>query len=614
MTNEAVIEFAGFETTADGAYVLLVKNGPRIEVSHVHQDRIGRLFARVKIFADHTGCDLVDGADIGLMSLRDRETFASHCALHNGHAAPYWANILLKTADEIERYWQQHGPPESSSAQKTLKVTQLSTVKPERVEFLWKPYLPKGRPTALEGDPGVGKSSLVTKIIAHITTGKAFPNVMEGTPALRDFAPQNVCLLTSEDDPADTLLPRIAVNGGDPARVFLIEGWEQPDGERGIVTMQDLILLRTALEQYQPALLVFDPLQSFFGRGGDMNQANDTRPVLDALTALCKQYGCTPLYVRHIGKTRREKALHAGLGSIDITANMRSVLFLGEDPEHPQRRILAQSKVNNAPRGQSLAYVVQTVVQDLLSPTGDFFTIEAPRLLWDGTSPLTADDLSSPPLVEGEDKSALDQARAFLMELLQDGPVLYDTVQKAAKQAGMTTATLRRAKPLLGVKSRKRRADDTPSKEWPWEWYLPENTQGDPGDSLSRYIPAEHLEHLENSTRKAVSYEEKSRCADEHLDFPAQPQEKQQVILDAQGAHPNDTPTHARSEPLDAPLRYARDEPPMPPQDALQPGGPCPACGWVGLRLVVMGLLGCPRCQRDFAVRKPDDPEKGVAV
>ena len=60
---------------------------------------------------------------------------------------------------------------EKDDAPKTLRVTQLSTVKPERVDFLWKPYLPKGRPVAVEGEPGVGKSSLMAKIIAHLTTG-----------------------------------------------------------------------------------------------------------------------------------------------------------------------------------------------------------------------------------------------------------------------------------------------------------------------------------------------------------------------------------------------------------------------------------------------------------
>jgi len=226
------------------------------------------------------------------------------------------------------------------------------------------------------------------------------------------------------------------------------------------------------LEAYTPALLVFDPVQSFFGQGIDMNHANDTRPVLDAVAVLCKQYACTPLYVRHVGKAQRAKALYAGLGSIDITANMRSVLFLGEDPDNKARRILAHSKSNNARLGPSLAYVVQTVEHEVFTADGGSVLVEAPRLEWDGRSELSADDLAAPPLVDEEDTSALEQAREFLTELLHDGPILYDEVKKAIKQAGIAMITVKRAKPLTGVKSRRRPLAETPSKDWPWEWYL----------------------------------------------------------------------------------------------------------------------------------------------
>jgi hypothetical protein len=229
---------------------------------------------------------------------------------------------MTSRADEAFAAAQNAATRQNGQAPKTLRVTQLSTVKPTRVDFFWKPFLPKGRPVSLEGDPGVGKSALVAKLFAHLTTGRAFPNVLKGAPA-QDFAPHNVCLLSNEDDAGDTILPRVTANGGDPSRVYLIDGWELPDGQSGVVTMQDLDLLKAALDAYQPALLVFDPFQAYFGRKVDMNHANDTRPILDAIALLCRDYHCTPLYVRHWGKTLR-KALHAGLGSIDILANVRS--------------------------------------------------------------------------------------------------------------------------------------------------------------------------------------------------------------------------------------------------------------------------------------------------
>jgi hypothetical protein len=414
------------------------------------------------------GTTQVDSGMVNLADLADRQRLNAECAHLDGQVGD-WLAYLMYASDAITAELAR------TDTGKRLQVVQLSTVTPERVEYHWKPYVPKGRPVAIEGDPGVGKSSLIAKIAAHITSGQAFPNLYDGVPPPRDFPPQNICLLTSEDDPADTLVPRIVVNGGDPSRVFLINGWAQPDGEKGIVTMQDLTLLRQALEEYEPALLVFDPMQSFFGRGVDMNHANDTRPILDAVAMLCKEYDCTPLYVRHIGKTQRAKALHAGLGSIDITGNMRSVLFLGQDPDNKERRIIAHSKINNARLGPSMAYLVRTVEIEICTADGGSVLVEAPRLDWDGRSELSADDLAAPPEVDEEDTSALDQAREFLAELLKDGAMLYDEVLKAMKQSGIALKTLKRAKPLAGVKSRRRPVAETSSKDWPWEWYLIEN-------------------------------------------------------------------------------------------------------------------------------------------
>jgi hypothetical protein len=406
------------------------------------------------------GTQKVGSGTVDLADLNDRQRLNAECAHLDGQIGD-WLAYLMHTSDAITAQMQ-------ADAGKRLQVVQLSTVRPVRVDYHWKPFLPKGRPVAVEGDPGIGKSALVMMMIAHLTSGKGFPTLLDGMPPPRDFPPQNVCILTSEDDAGDTLRPRLEVNGGDPQRVYQITGWEQPDGDKGIVTMQDLELLRQALEQYHPALLVFDPMQSFFGRGVDMNHANDTRPILDAVAVLCKHYDCTPLYVRHIGKTARAKALYAGLGSIDITGNMRSVLFLGKDPDNKDRRILAQSKSNNAKEGPSLAYVIETVEQEIWTDEGDAVLVEAPRLQWDGRSELTADDLQAPPEADAEETSALEQAREFVCELLKDGPVLSEDVTNAAKQAGLSWATVKRAKILAGVKARTTQGEG----KTPWEWYL----------------------------------------------------------------------------------------------------------------------------------------------
>jgi putative DNA primase/helicase len=410
--------------------------------------------------------DQINKATVDLLNLKDRADIEAHCRALDGQVN--WLQRFQHVAELLPARVE-------TSTTWELVTTTLSMVKPKRVDFYWKPLIPKGRPVSLDGDPGVGKSALIAKLMAHLTTGKAFPTLLDGTSE-HDFTPHHVCLMSAEDDPADTILPRVAVNTGDPSRVHILEGRRNGKGEVEPITMQDLPMLHTALDRWRPALLIFDPVQSYFGRGVDMNHANDTRPILDAVAGLCKPYHCTPFYVRHIGKALRSKALHAGLGSIDIAANMRSVLYLAKDPENPLRRILAHSKSNNARLGPSMAYLLTTITQAYSMNDGEEITIEAPRVDWDGRSPLTADDLNAPLAQENEEeKTALDEARDFLRELLQDAPVFSKDVAKAAKEAGMAWATVRRAKALEGVKVRKQEGHGEAA---PWEWYMPD----DPSD------------------------------------------------------------------------------------------------------------------------------------
>ena len=361
-------------------------------------------------------------------------------------------------------------------------VRTFSSYRPERKEYFWYPILPRGEPTLLDGDPGQGKSAMVVKLCVHMTKGQAFPTLFAERPE-RDFDPQHVALLTYEDSPSSTILPRVAINGGNPDLVHLIEGKRHKKGEVIPVTMQDIATLMAVLEQYHPALLVFDPIQSFFGPGVDINKATDTRPVLDGVRNLCKAYSCTPLYVRHNGKSEHVKAMHSGLGSIDITANMRSALALYEDQEVPQRRILAQTKTNGR-RAPSIQCLLSSGTYDFCLDCNEVITVEDVRLDWDGLSPWTAADLNAQQWARAarandEEKSALDEAREFLRDILADGPMLVDEVRQAARKAGISTATLKRAKSLKGIKAQRRPIEGKLSRDWPWEWPLPTRTPGE---------------------------------------------------------------------------------------------------------------------------------------
>jgi hypothetical protein len=440
----------------------------RIQVEPYQVERDGRYVVRCW----HNDASVSSGR-VRLDHLADREKLHAHCAALDGDTP--WLQFLTAVSADLREL-------PAIRETRTLAVTRLDMVTPAAVRFWWKPFLPKGRPVSLEGDPGVGKSTLAIKIAAHLTAGRGFPTVLDNEPPQRDYPPENVCWLSSEDDPADTLRPRMEINGGDPSRLFLVEGWTKPDGERGGITMQDLALIEQALEAYHPALLVLDPIQSFFGLHVDTNRSTDTRPILDALCTLCQSYGTTPLLVRHVGKTPKDRAIYSGLGSIDISARMRSIVFLGADPENDERRIVAHAKSNNARVGQSLAYRVVSTSREIFLPDGGSVSVEAPQVQWDGLSPLTADALAGPRKArdeeEEEEDTAINQAKQFLLEILSDGPVLSSEVNKAAKQAAMSAMTLRRAKTLLNVSVHCRK-NEGPSSEWPWEWELSEEEMDD---------------------------------------------------------------------------------------------------------------------------------------
>lgn len=402
--------------------------------------------------------------DTNLRDLRAVETLRLHANEIKKH--PDWHAFLAAVAWEL--------PPAASAPWAAINKP-LGDYTVERKTYLWYPVLPTGEPVSLEGDPGTGKSATLIKILCHLTAGTPFPTLFPDHPE-QPFAPCTVLLFTYEDDPSKTIRPRVEINGGDADRVQIIEGKRNPaTGTVVPMTLQDLDLLEALLTQHTPALMAFDPIQSFFGPNVDMNRASETRPILDAVGALCKTHGCTPLFIRHNGKSQRSKVIHSALGSIDITAAMRSVLALYKDPEDKQRRILTHTKTNGrwAP---SLALTLTGATLDVETDAGTL-TVEDVRVTWDGLSDLTADDLHARETAHGNDTEeancALDQARAFVREILQAGPELVDDIRAQAKKAGVSEMTLRRAKDKEHIKARRVPREGIPSNKWPWEWYAP---------------------------------------------------------------------------------------------------------------------------------------------
>jgi hypothetical protein len=307
-------------------------------------------------------------------------------------------------------------------------IVSMADIEPEEVNWLWGPYIPIGKLTILEGDPGIGKTWLALQIASIMSNGDPFPGA-DGIPSgYKD--PAQVIYMTAEDGLGDTLRPRLDKAGADVSKVFALTGWrgnENGKEKNGTITLSDLDVIEKTLKQVNPALVVIDPLQAYLGAGVDMHRANEVRPVLSGMAAIAEKYRCAVLCIRHLGKSQKDRAVYRGLGSIDFAAAARSILLVGEDPNDADKRVLAHSKSSLAKKGCSIAFELR----------GDGF-------FWCGTSSVSADELLSPPRAE-EERSAVEEAAEFLKESLRDGARPARDVIREAAQAGVNEKSLRRA-------------------------------------------------------------------------------------------------------------------------------------------------------------------------
>jgi hypothetical protein len=337
-----------------------------------------------------------------------------------------------------------HGPT------RRAELLTLSTVEAKAVEWLWKPYLPFGMLAMLSGDPGAGKTFIALAIAAAITTGRV-PYTDESCE------PSDVLCLSVENSPEYVLRPRFDALGGDSNRFHILKGAITGEGKNALrhgVCLSDVSLLRDALQRTKARLVIVDPIQSYLGAQVDAHRSNETRPVMDGLSRLAETFQCLVLLLRHLGKARASRAIHQGLGSIDLTGAVRSELMAGCKADDPTERAIVHVKSNLGESGPSLGYVIDA--------DGSF--------RWTGESDLTASALLSPESGV-EDAGALEEAEDFLANTLGGSARSVNEILVEAQRLGISKRTLKRAKKSKGVQSRKG------GMTGGWEWALPEGCQ-----------------------------------------------------------------------------------------------------------------------------------------
>lgn len=335
-------------------------------------------------------------------------------------------------------------------------VTRMSDVAAEEVEWLWNPYIPIGKLTLLEGDPGLGKTWLALAIAAAVTNGQ--PPFHASTDKNGPHTqPRNVIYMSAEDGLGDTLKPRLIAAGADDSRIFAITGKRhQEKGQAPLddaISFGDIPALRQAVEEIKPALLVVDPLQAYLGASVDMHRANEVRPALSPIADLAEEFGFAALLIRHLRKSSSSRAVHRGLGSIDFSAVTRSMLLIAEDPEVETRRVMAHVKGSLTHKGSSIA-----------------FELRDNSFVWLGKSPYSAEELLAP--VDLERQSALSEATEWLEDALSGGPVMSNQLKEDALRARIGWRTLQRAKKLGGDKFVCQRVSSGNSGGGLWRWEL----------------------------------------------------------------------------------------------------------------------------------------------
>ena len=331
------------------------------------------------------------------------------------------------------------------SANNDVHFEYFSSVKSQKVEWLWYPYIPYGKITILQGDPGEGKSTFILNIAALLTKGKNMPD------GYRVPTSQSVVYQTAEDNISDTVKPRLISAGADCNKVAYIVD------EDNSLNLDDP-RIEQVIEKTNAKLFILDPLQAYLTQENDLISIGRMRQKLKRIADIAEKYKCAIVIIGHMNKTSGEKNIYRGLGSIDITAIARSVLMIARDKNDSSKRYMFPVKSSLAPEGESIAFKFE----------------KKKGLTWLGKSYVLIDKQDSIRI----DISKTAMAKRLVLEILEDKDILSKDILQKLKLMGISERTANEVKRELGVSSYKRNGK--------WYWHLEDYYETEDGDNESK--------------------------------------------------------------------------------------------------------------------------------
>lgn len=342
-----------------------------------------------------------------------------------------------KNLDELKIQFDSILEQDVFSSKLECRIASNINIRP--IEWLWPKRLAKGKISIIAGEPGLGKSQVTAYLASNITQGADFP---DGEKCSRG----NVIFLSAEDDPEDTIVPRLIAAGADCSKIHIIEAVKAIVNNKEIISQFSLANDLNALEEKikevgEISAIFIDPISSYLGNKIDEHKNAAVRSMLTPLSKLAEKYKVAIICVTHLNKCENQKAINRVVGSIGFIAAARSAFAITRDGVDDTKRVFLPIKNNigNDTTGLSFHIHEKTINN----------SINTSMIVW--TNEIVKEKIDAIINTNQDQISAIEEAINFLNLLLSGGPMPATEIFNLAEQEEISNKTLRRAKQKLSI-------------------------------------------------------------------------------------------------------------------------------------------------------------------